>query len=591
MTDIPPDILDQPAVEPDDWGEGDDPADDLPVEQVRELFGVFVKALRSFQLYDEQNPVRKRFVSTLREAFELLWREVEGLNLLVEEHRFLLAGEEIYENSSRSDSLAFLLYKDGIRDVTFLPGVEGNELDRVLGVLQRARMLKSAESDDLLTMLWEQDLKFFKCRCVDQITEGAETPTAQPVEDRANLAQVLQAEIEDDEAGEDVDGEAGAAEDGPPPKVGQDFSPALYGLDPEEADTLRRQLAAEMSRDVTFDVLAALFDRLEESGYPERKSEILKILRELLPNLLVHGDVESAAGVLEELAAVRAEPEVLDEVRQRECDELLDDLSSPVTIGGLVHALQDGTIDVPVGVLGRFLRFLRAGALSPLLQASEEEEIPALKETLRGAVHGIAEKNPEAVLALLHNANSSVTAGAARLVGEMRMAEAAPKLAGLIAHADPAVRLAVVESAQILGEAITTDTLVGALSDPERDVRIASARALMVLGHEPAAPALEASVRSKEIRKADLTEKIAIFESYAMLGGDAASAVLTELLRKKGFFGRSEPSEIRASAAQALGKAGRPAAREALVAAQNDDDVVVRTAVRKAIQRVQEVVT
>lgn len=206
MTDTPPDISDQTSVELEDWGEGDDPGDDLPVEQVRELFGVLVKALRSFQLYDEHNPVRKRFLSTLREAFEGLWQEVEGLNLLVGEHQFLLAGEQIYENSSRSDSLAFLLYKDGIRDVTFLPGVEGHELDLVLGVLQQAKMLKSAESEDLLTMLWEQDLEFFQCRCIDQITDGAETPTAQPLEDRADLAQVLRGEYDDAEAEEDANG-------------------------------------------------------------------------------------------------------------------------------------------------------------------------------------------------------------------------------------------------------------------------------------------------------------------------------------------------------------------------------------------------
>ncbi len=108
---------------------------------------------QAIQLYDENNPVRKRFVTSLREAFEQLWQEVEGLNLSIEEDRMLLVGEEVYQSSSRSDSLAFLLYKDGIRDITFLPGVEGPEVEKILGVLQRAKMLKTAEADDLLTML------------------------------------------------------------------------------------------------------------------------------------------------------------------------------------------------------------------------------------------------------------------------------------------------------------------------------------------------------------------------------------------------------------------------------------------------------
>ena len=434
LTEPPLEISDATPAEPEDWTEGDD----LPVVEVRGLFIVLGKALRAFQLYDENNPVRRRFVTSLREAFEQLWQEVEGLNLAVEEDRILLVGEEVYRSSSRSDSLAFLLYKDGIRDVTFLPGVEGSEVDKILGVFQRAKMLKTAEADDLVTMLWEQDLEFFTCRCVDQITEGAVLPTTQAEEERAALDQVLQGEAQDSQAAEDgAGGQADTAEGKPPPpKIGQDFSPTLYALDPDEKEQLRRALASEMSRDVRHDVLAALFDRLEEAGYPDRKSEILKILRELLPNLLSRGAVEYAANVLEELAAVRAEPGVLDEVRQRECDEVLDDLSSTETLEELVRALQDGTIDVPVDVLGRLLKFLRAGALPVLLGAAEQEEIPGLKDTLRGAVHGIASENPEAVLALLDHADPVVTSGAVRLIGRMGMAEAAPSLVGLISHPD-----------------------------------------------------------------------------------------------------------------------------------------------------------
>ena len=579
MTDNPVEISEVTSDGPEDWAEGDD----LPVVEVRGLFVVLAKALRAFQLYDDNNPVRKRFVTSLREALEQLWQEVEGLHLSIEEHRILLVGEEVYENSSRSDSLAFLLYKDGIRDVTLLPGVEGQELDKVLTVLRRARLLKTAEGDDLLTMLWEQDLEFFKCTSVDQIAEGAELPTAQAEEERAGLAQVLEGEVEDadDDAGE----EAGtAAGERPPPKVGQDFSPTLYALDPDEKEQLRQSLEAEMSRDIRHDVLAALFDRLEEAQYPERKSEILMILRELMPSLLSRGAVESAADVLEELAQARAEPGILDEVRQGECDRLLDDLSSVETVEELVRGLQDGTIDVSADVLGRLLKFLRPSALPTLLQAAEQEEMPALKETLRGAVHGIAEENREAVLALLEHMNPVLTSGAVRLVGEMGITDAAPKLAGLISHPDTAVRLALVGAAQLLREVSTTDMLVAALSDAESDVRVTAAEALATLMHEPATPVLKGLVTGKEIRQADITEKIALFESYGLLGGAGAVDVLGELLNKKGFFGRREPSEIRASAARALGKAGFPEAQDALRAAEKDDDAVVRAAVRHALQ-------
>ena len=291
-----------------------------------------------------------------------------------------------------------------------------------------------------------------------------------------------------------------------------------------------------MSRDLRHDVLAALFDRLEDPEYPDRKSEILKILRELLPNLLSRGALESVASILEELAMVRTEPGVLGKLHLRECDDLLDDLSSQETMEELVRALQDGTIDVPVDVLGRVLKFLRAGALPVLLGAAEQEEIPDLKDTLRGAVHSIAEENPEVVLALLENVNPVVTSGAVRLIGRMGMAEAAPKLVGLMAHPDADIRLALVETAELLKEDTTTEALIGALSDAERDIRLAAARTLATLGHEQAAPVLKELVTSKEIRQADLTEKITIFESYGVLGGADGGRCAEHAPQQEEFF-------------------------------------------------------
>ena len=584
MTDTPVDISDQGDGGSAEFSE----VEDLPFDQVRELFLTLGKALRAYQLYDENNPVYKRFVTSLREAFEGLWGEIEGLNVSVEEDRFALAGEEVYRSDSRSDSLSFLFYKDGVRDVTFLPGIEAQELERFLSLLQRAKALKAAEGDDLLTILWEEDLEFFKYYYVDRLTEGVAVPEARPEEDRPDLAGVLQEEMETEESASAETGEAPTGET-PPPKVGRDdFQPALYALDPREKEQLKQELEAEMSRELRADVLAALFDRLEEPENAERQSEILKIFRDLLPNFLSRGAVASAADVLEQLAATRARPGGLDQLRQQECDALMDDLSSKETIEELIGALRDGTIDVPVEVLDRLLKYLNSGALPILLLASEEAEEKGLKETLRRAVRGIADENREALIALLEDGNAVTARGAARLVGEMGLSDAAPKLVRLMSHPDGAVRLVSVEAARTLGASSAAPGLINALTDSDRDVRVGAARALAGMQYTTAASAFEAVVTGKEIRQADLTEKIAVFESYGIVGGAGAVEVLDKLLSKKGLLSRKEPPEIRASAARALGKIRMPKAQKALAKAQDDSDAVVRTAVRKALQGAEE---
>ena len=579
MTDAPVDLSGQG----DGSAEWSDPQD-LPLVQVRELFVILGKALRAYQLYDENNPVYKRFVTSLREAFEALWLEIEGLNVSVEEDRFSLAGEEVYRAESRADSLSFLFYKDGVRDVTFLPGIEGQELERLLSLLQKAKTLKATEGDDLLTILWEEDLEFFKYYYVDQLADGVAVPEARPEQERPELTGVLQ-EATETPASSSAAAAAEASTQTPAPKIGRgDFMPALYALDPQEKQRLKQELEAEMSRDLRGDVLTALFDRLEEPEKPERQSEILDIMRDLLPNFLSRGAVASAADVLEQLAAARARSGTLDQARQQQCDALLDDLSSPETMEELVRALQDGTIDVPVAVLERLFKYLRAGALPILLFASEEAEEPGLQETLRRAVRGIADENREVLVSLLADDNAVIVAGAARLVAEMNLTEAAPKLAALMTHPYAAVRLAGVEAARTLGASGAASGLVEALTDAESDVRIGAARALAGMQYSNAAPAFKAIVTGKDIRQADLTEKIAIFESYGMLGGADAVDVLDRLLNKRGLLSRKEPAEIRASAARPLAKIRMAKAQKALATAKNDGDAVVRTAVRKAMQ-------
>jgi hypothetical protein len=380
---------------------------------------------------------------------------------------------------------------------------------------------------------------------------------------------------------------ADGSQEPPKPKTGisrEDFNPTLYSLDPREMDLLRQEIQLETARDLRGDVLAALFDRLEEPANPERQTEILAILRTLLPNFLSRGAILPAARVLEELRAVESKPEVFDVQRRQEAEKIVDRLSSAQTMDELVHALEDGSIKSTPGELSALLRHLKPGALGPLLRASELPQIRELQPVLRQAVHGIAEKNPAAVAALLRDQDAVVLAGAARLAGRLKATEAGPTLASLMSHSVADVRLAAVEAAVELKASTAASALQALLSDPDRQVRIAAARGLGKLKYRPAAARFRDIVQGKDIRNADISEKIAYFESYGELAGDAAHELMDKLLNGKGFLGRKEPAEIRACAALALGKIATDQARRSLQSATGEEDAVVRSAVNRALR-------
>ena len=124
----------------------------------------------------------------------------------------------------------------------------------------------------------------------------------------------------------------------------------------------------------------------------------------------------------------------------------------------------------------------------------------------------------------------------------------------------------------------------GALDDPEREVRIAAARAFGTLRYGPAGPFLRQIIEGKEIRSADISEQIAVFESYGSIGEPNTVRLLDHMLNGRSFLGRKETGEIRACAALGLGKVGTPEAVAALEKAANENDAVVRSAVNRALR-------
>lgn len=559
----------------------------LPLEGVSSLFVVLGKALRAQQLYDENNPVYQRFVSQLGESLTALWSAMDRLPISVEEDRFTLLGETVYQSDSRADSLAFLLYKDGIREFTLHQGLEKHELSVFLEVLNQARDLRP-KGDDLLTILWEKDLKYFTYSYIDILSEGMDLdlPVGGP-----GLAGGFE-EILEDEVGGDEDlsqtQELSAGGEESPGRPGQvsaeEFNPTLYSLDPTELEMVQGELRIEMARDLRGDVLAALFDRVEEPRFPERQQEILEIFQLLLPNFLSRGALRSAGDVLEEISRLLLSEDALKPDQRGTAEGVLERVSGAETLKELIQALEDGSISPDPDELGALLKHLRAEALGPLLRGAEEAEDPKIKVTIQDAVAGIAQEYTDALLACLESNDPAIVAGAVGLAGRMQFADSAPMVSRLLGHREPKVRLAAIEAAKELNASMAIGALRASLTDSEREVRIAAARALGELQYSPAAPFLRAAIESKEIRQADISEQIAFFESYGMIGDPDGVRFLDRLLNGRGFFGKKETGEIRACAALGLGKIGTKEAMAALEEASREQDPVVRSAVNRALR-------
>src|SRR5690606_11240479 len=365
----------------------------------------------------------------------------------------------------------------------------------------------------------------------------------------------------------------------------EDFDETLYFLDDAELQTLQQEVEREWSRDLRTDVLNALFDRLED-GKSERQTEILDILRQLLPNFLARGELAAATHVLRELDAIlAANPPRLGEAQRVAVGRLLDEMSDPEVLGQLIDSIQSGGVVVDVQDLAVFLEHLRPIALPVLIRAAETAKSQALHERLPPAIEHLARQQVSHLVGLLESPDATVARGAARLVGRLRIASAAPGLAKLMDSPDVDVRRAAVAALADLRSSQAIEPLQRALEDPDRDVRITAARGLGELRIQSVRERFEAIIKGRGLREADLTEKRAFFEAYGSLAGNEGVPFLDRILNGRSLLRRREPSDMRACAAIGLGKIGSPAARAALQRAGSDADPVVRSAVNRALRR------
>ena len=537
---------------------------------VGELIQSLVKALRAFQMYLPNNPIHHKAAANVRAAFAPVWAELHELVLAVAETDFVWEEQPVYQQASKQESLAWSLYKDGMRRLTFRPGVEDEEIVRFLEAVNTARHLKADASDDLLTLLWEREFTHIEYLFVESFGDEPVPDTA-PAPERPS-ADALQSRVKEEA----------------PPRPGivdlEEFDSTLYFLDEKEIAYVAQELRNEYTRDVRRAALDVLFDIFEFDTSHAVRDEILSDLETLFPNLLNAGEFRTVAHLLRELRALGERSAHLSTTHRQRLLGFEARLSEPDIVRQLMQSLDEAAAPPGDEDLGEVLRELRPSALGPIVGYLPALQNAHMRELLEAAADRLASGYPAEVVRLLREPQQEALKEIVGMCGRLKLQGAVSGLGELVPHADPAVRLATVL-------ALTEIATVGALAamersvdDEDRSVRIAAVRALGARGFRNVLRRIEPVVLGKSEREIDLTEKMAYFEAFGSIAGPGAVPTLQSMLLSRSLLGYRASPETRACAATALGKIRTPDSRAALQKAVEDKDLVVRNAVSRALR-------
>jgi len=549
------------------------PEPPFPPAVVEEMIKLLVKAIRAHQLYLPNNPMYQRSVELLRGSFAPIWETVDELAFLVTESEFKWEGIVVHSEASKGESLPWIFYKDGVRELRILRGFETTEVEALLGIVQRARTA-TPEDDDLLSMLWEKDFLNLRYRFVDLGMEHS-----------APLESSMQEQPPSTVNREQVEQEAEETKQSGVVSL-EDFDSTLYFLDDREVEYLRSEVRREYEVDMRRNIVSIILDIYEQQTDPKIREEITELLDSLMLHLLSAGQFSAVAFLLREVAEAAKRSKDIRPEQRAQLAQIPDRLSAADALAQLLQSLDESDHLPAMSEIIELFEQLRVGALGTVFAWIGKLQNTKLRPMLEAAAERLASSNTGELVKLITSTDAGVSLEAIRRAGGLKTPAAVSPLAKVMSERDAMLRQAAVQALSEIGSPGALQVLEKAVDDKDRDVRVLTVRVFAAKSYRPALPRLEASIKAKGLREADLTEKMAVFEAYGALAGDAGVPLLDGILNPKGgLFGRRDDPEFRACSAMALGKIGTPTANEVLRRSANEKEVLVRNAVNRALNR------
>ncbi len=536
----------------------------------RELIKLLVKARKVMRLYDSENEIVHRLEDSLAAAASVHLDTYGPCDLRVFESRLEVAGSVVYSSEERVDNLALLLHRDGVRQLTLLPGLDRDELHDLLGAINRVGQVANAD-EDLVTILWERDFEHVRYLAVEEIGERdgglsvaeqlASSRTGDGVSapgvDLSDLEQpVAHLPIEScmltEEEAARLQEELGLLDEGTEATTAVEIAIDLTLLSEEEG-----------ANEALAGAVVATLDRVVEIGALDNMIEAVGILDEMAET-----DLASSAGV----------------TRLR--DRVLGELAQPSRVTAvLAEADRRG---VQVGLLRYFLLRLGEPALPavvaalPGLASEELRDVAAEVIQASGApairyvvehLAGDGARDERFVRAVLH------------LLRSTHGDEGVPIVEQLLTVGDPTVRR---QAARNLGpwrEGPAGDLWLRLLDDDDEQMRILAITALVRGEHASLAQHLldRASDEDRARRSPEELEHLMI--GIARLAGEQVLPWFSRLLTATpgGFLARRRDRELLRTAAVGLRAVGTPAARDLLEEHSRKGGRHLRAACRQAL--------
>ena len=521
-------------------------------KSAKSLIQTFLQTVKGYRLYESNHPILVKFLERLKKDFDKYFEEYDAFTLQIGEHQLLYHGKVVYESQDVKESLAFVFYKDGIRELRFYRGMEFNEILDFLTVVRKSDLVNRME-DDLVTLLWEKDFSHIVFNTVDEfLDKGAFVPTNEQdllsrLEFKADAGQQGEAEEPQADPFQVLTDEGLRQALNPSP--GQTVVQACQ-LNPDEAEMINQEVQHEQSGEYLQALNSKLIEILLHLGEDmDAYENMISYFDRMITSLLTRGQIDDALTILNALMETM-ESIVLKDKQIFAIRRVLEGASHPKAVELLGKAMQ-GNGEVPVESVVRYFPFLTKQAIQPLCVLLGELGPGKWEKLISDNLATLCKEDIQPLTRFLSERNPVLLCQILQILGRIGHPSTVKFLGNLVIHPDTKVREETLQVVAKLGEK-GRPLIQKFLRDTTAEVRSKACLIFAKTARDQAVKTLVDIILSEDFLKRDYNEKASFFRALGETGSKEAIPVLKKIANKRMWFKRATWSEMKLCASNTL---------------------------------------
>jgi len=488
--------------------------------EARELILWLVKTIKSYRIYALNNPILTRFVDQLNQKLRFYLKKHGSFRFSIDEFRFIFDGEVIYENEDMTESLPFLMHRNGLRELWFDDGLKYKELEDFLKTFRSYEILKDSQ-EDLVTLLWDKEFSSIHFWATDDFLWA-------PIEIPEKMKNII----------EKMEMPMGEQEN-----IELNTLPRWF-FKSGEFDEVKEAIPREIEQVDYTNLLMTLVEVISHSGKDCKTFELVfDFLEKVLDRLLHLQDFKNLIKILS-FTKILISDRRLDSNEMEFIQKITNYLGEPGSIERLIASLARFK-NFNHEQFQKYLCLLSKNAIVPLCEAWLKMESVEGKMAISNALVELGKEDIPALASFLEDERPLLVLNVINILGKIGKDECIPHIARVKGHGDSNVRNEGLHVLSMFNHQEAKALLPSYLDDSQMQIRINASKILAKKLGTDALYYLGPLILSKEFDNRELKERKAYLESLGKVQVADSVRILEEILYRKIFSKRAQWKKLK----------------------------------------------